>query len=121
MGALYKSLLSVLDDTGLSGAATMAGLPRLFPFHEVGVFCCLAASFRPAEERYVRLGSSSKMCKMSWLASSLICGFLVLAFLLIDSRTASALPIPAGRHMPSLLSRGSTACPVRPVTKHGPS
>jgi hypothetical protein len=34
---------------------------------------------------------------MSWLASSLVCGSLVLAFLLIDSRSASALPIPAGK------------------------
>jgi len=43
-------------------------------------------------------GASSSMTRrMSWLASSLICGFLVLAFLLIDSRVASALPIPAGK------------------------
>jgi hypothetical protein len=31
--------------------------------------------------------------RASWLASSLLCGFLVLAFLLADSRSASALPL----------------------------
>ena len=41
--------------------------------------------------------SSSMKRRMSWLASLLACGFLVLAFLLIDSRSASALPIPAGK------------------------
>jgi hypothetical protein len=30
---------------------------------------------------------------MPWLASLLVCGFLVFAFLLIGSRSASALPI----------------------------
>lgn len=33
--------------------------------------------------------------KVSWLTFSLLCGLLVLAFLLADSRSASALPIPA--------------------------
>src|SRR5216684_3607088 len=41
--------------------------------------------------------SSSMKGRMSWFASLLVCGFLVLAFLLIDSRSASALPIPAGK------------------------
>src|ERR1700687_5117275 len=36
--------------------------------------------------------SSSMKRRMPWLASLLVCGFLVLAFLLIDSRSASALP-----------------------------
>src|SRR2546423_14937322 len=35
--------------------------------------------------------------RMPWLASLLVCGFLVLALLLMDSRSASALPIPAGQ------------------------
>ena len=39
------------------------------------------------------LASSSMKRRMPWLASLLVCGFLVLAFLLIDSRSASALPI----------------------------
>src|ERR1700732_5498322 len=33
--------------------------------------------------------------RMPWLASLLVCGFLVLAFLLIDSHSASALPAPS--------------------------
>src|SRR6202790_4042640 len=37
--------------------------------------------------------ASSMKRRMPWLASLLVCGFLVLAFLLIDSRSASALPI----------------------------
>ena len=41
--------------------------------------------------------SSSMKRRMPWLASLLVCGFLVLAFLLIDSHSASALPIPAGK------------------------
>src|ERR1700747_2509099 len=41
--------------------------------------------------------SSSMKGRMSWLASLLACGFLVLVFLLIGSRSASALPIPAGK------------------------
>jgi len=41
--------------------------------------------------------SSSMKRRMPWLASLLVCGFLVLAFLLIDSRSASALPVPAGK------------------------
>src|SRR5882757_7094057 len=41
--------------------------------------------------------SSSMKRRMPWLASLLVCGFLVLTFLLIDSRSASALPIPAGK------------------------
>jgi len=41
--------------------------------------------------------SSSMKRRMPWLASLLVCGFLVLAFLLIDGRSASALPIPAGK------------------------
>jgi hypothetical protein len=41
--------------------------------------------------------SSSIKRRMAWLASLLVCDFLVLAFLLIDSRSASALPIPAGK------------------------
>ena len=41
--------------------------------------------------------SSSMKRRVPWLASLLVCGFLVLAFLLIDSRSASALPVPAGK------------------------
>jgi hypothetical protein len=41
--------------------------------------------------------SSSMKGRMSWLASLLACGFLVLVFLLIGSRSASALPIRAGK------------------------
>jgi hypothetical protein len=41
--------------------------------------------------------SSSMKGRMSWFASLLVCVFLVLAFLLIDSRSASALPMPAGK------------------------
>ncbi len=41
--------------------------------------------------------SASMKRRMPWLASLLVCGFLVLAFLLVDSRSASALPIPAGK------------------------
>jgi hypothetical protein len=50
MGALFKASFQFWDDTGLSGAAARAGLPAPFPFLEVRVFCCLAASLRPAEE-----------------------------------------------------------------------
>jgi hypothetical protein len=39
--------------------------------------------------------SSSMKRRMPWLASLLVCGFLVLAFLLIDSHSASALPTPS--------------------------
>src|ERR1700731_3056540 len=39
--------------------------------------------------------SSSMKRRMPWLASLLVCGFLVLAFQLIDSRSASALPTPS--------------------------
>jgi hypothetical protein len=39
--------------------------------------------------------SSSMKSRMPWLASLLVCGFLVLAFLLIDSHSASALPTPS--------------------------
>jgi len=42
-------------------------------------------------------GSSSIKRKMSWFASLLVCGFLILAFLLVDSRSASALPLAAGK------------------------
>jgi hypothetical protein len=41
--------------------------------------------------------SLSMKRRMPWLLSLLVCGFLVLSFLLIDSRSASALPIPAGK------------------------
>jgi len=41
--------------------------------------------------------SSSMNRRMPWLASLLVCGSLVLAILLMDSRSASALPIPAGK------------------------
>jgi hypothetical protein len=50
MGALFKASFQFWGDTGLSGAAARAGLPAPFPFLEVRVFCCLAASLRPAEE-----------------------------------------------------------------------
>jgi hypothetical protein len=50
MGALFKASFQFWDDTGFSGAAARAGLPAPFPFLEVRVFCCLAASLRPAEE-----------------------------------------------------------------------
>src|SRR6202795_2033628 len=39
--------------------------------------------------------SSSMKRRMPWLASLLVCGFLVLAFNLADSRSASALPTPS--------------------------
>src|SRR5438067_3067798 len=41
--------------------------------------------------------SSSMNRRMPWLASLVVCGLLVLAILLIASRSASALPIPAGK------------------------
>ncbi len=41
--------------------------------------------------------SASMKRRMPWFASLLVCGFLVLAFLLVDNRSASALPIPAGK------------------------
>jgi hypothetical protein len=43
-----------------------------------------------------RWASEPVRLRMSWLVSSLACGSLVLSFLLIDSRSASALPIPRG-------------------------
>jgi hypothetical protein len=54
--------------------------------------------------------SSSMKSKMPWLASLLVCGFLVLAFLLIDSRSASALPTPSIK-VNALPRWGMTATP----------
>ena len=50
MGVLFKASFRFWDDTGLSGGVARAGLPAPFPFHEVRVVWCLAASLRPAEE-----------------------------------------------------------------------
>ena len=50
MGVLFKVSFRFWDDTGLSGGVARAGLPAPFPFHEVRVVWCLAASLRPAEE-----------------------------------------------------------------------
>jgi hypothetical protein len=50
--------------------------------------------------------------RMPWLASSLICGSLVLSFLLVDSRSVSALPIPSNsvRAIPAFARKYSMPC-----------
>jgi len=50
--------------------------------------------------------------RMPWLASSLICGSLVLSFLLVDSRSVSALPIPSNsvRAIPAFARKYGMPC-----------
>src|SRR5467141_348918 len=98
MGVLFKASFSVLGRYRIVRCRRQGRSARassLSRSSSVLLSGCFSSSSRGGGMFH---GASSSMTRrMSWLASSLICGFLVLAFLLIDSRVASALPIPAGK------------------------
>src|SRR5258705_2614775 len=98
MGVLFKASFSVLGRYRIVRCRRQGRSARassLSRSSSVLLSGCFSSSSRGGGMFH---GASSSMTRrMSWLASSLICGFLVLAFLLIDSRAASALPIPAGK------------------------